>query len=241
MKTKIAVLLIALGLASPAFSQPAIVTATHSRWYGTIGLGYAKTANIISENDLHNYLIQGFGITYCNCTYGGSDSDHDFSWKLAVGYRLSRFFRVEAFYTDFGNIKAKASFSGSALLLGYPFTGTSKLDYTVGTWASGLAVTAGYPITNHFRAYAKLGWFYSKTDTTVKESITDTYFVPTYSYSVSAKDSSDGSGSLAGLGASFSIGTNYVIALEWNRYNHIKALNQTTNIDVIDGNFRYYF
>jgi OOP family OmpA-OmpF porin len=126
-----------------------------------------------------------------NCPSGYSCDFKDTSWKVFGGYRLHRNFAAEVFYANWGEIKVASG----------PVSATGKLT------SFGVAALGILPVGEQFELFGKLG--IASSDQKVSAS----------GPGVTISDSSSGSDTLFGLGASYNFTRNFALRAEWERLN----------------------
>lgn len=246
----IIILIAAMACSSLTIAKP--IDASAPGFYLAGGVGYSKAKKAPKGGDVANSLAAGFGIAGCSCTIKTSDQDHDTAWDITVGYQITRYFGIEAFYSDLGQIMAKATGTGSFYIPPIPFAATNLYGSISGSVkiqskTAGLALTAGYPVLNTLRLYAKAGGFAFKTETKAKASISGTAQAPGFpvlvpvSQSQSSSDSKNGGSWLFGLGAGYALTTHWQLALEWDRFFSVDSAEGNTDVDVFKGAVQYHF
>ena len=137
------------------------------------------------------YLGAGFGQSkakeWCTNAGGISCDDRDTAWKAFGGYQFSRNFAAEVGYTNLGQFNASVA----------GLTDSAK----VRAWDA--SVLAGWPFTNQFGIYGRLGAYRANA----KE---ETNFVGNFEH--------DNSDLTYGLGAQVDFTRNLGLRVEWQRF-----------------------
>ncbi len=155
------------------------------------------------------YLGAGAGATdfrNINCSAGLTCDTSDTGWKLFGGYQFTPIFGVEGAWVDAGESTTRGTIPGTGVT-----NGKFKVDGFV------FAGTAGWPISDRFRLYGKLGaYFY------------DAKFNSTLNGVASQNTSKSGTELMYGLGLQYDFNERVGARLEWERYNDINsnAINQ---------------
>ena len=111
----------------------------------------------------------------------------DTGWKVYGGSGVNDVLGVELAYTDFGRIRASG--------------------VETEAWAGSISLTAGIPIGDRFKIFAKGGGVYGRTD--VKASAT----------SLLSSGDTDGWGYTWGAGAALGLTPTVQVRIDWDRYN----------------------
>jgi OOP family OmpA-OmpF porin len=192
--------MLAAALALPA-------TALAGPWYVGLGVGQARTSND---------LVTNRESTIINADDIRSDFDRtDTAWKAFAGYRLHRYFAVEANYADLGKAKLVTGLAGGDP----PAPASITIDRKVDGWgADGLALL---PFDEHrLTLFARAGAFraHLREDTALAGNIVFTNGEPDErSRSASQKETVFH----WGVGADWDFMPNIAVRLEWERYNKI--------------------
>jgi OOP family OmpA-OmpF porin len=150
-------LLVAAGvLAFPAAAQ--------SPWY--LGASVGQSSIDASSGDIES----GFLVDDAFTARGTTLDDRDTGWKLFAGYRLSRFFALEAGWADLG----EASFNTTIAAAPAGTTPTPPFPIRATATARGafLSALAQWPVTSSLTVFAKAGAYRSEAEFT--EVITTT-------------------------------------------------------------------
>lgn len=137
----------------------------------------------------HNYIgVSGGQSTFrTNCSDLFNCDKKDTAWKAYGGTGVNDVLGVELGYTDFGKINANSG--------------------DIEAWAGTLSITAGIPVGDRFKVFAKGGGLYGRTD--VRSS-------PTTLFDSGHKD---GWGYTYGVGAALGITRTVQVRLDWDRHN----------------------
>ncbi len=135
-----------------------------------------------------------------------SKDDHATSYTVKVGYRFSRFFELEAGYTDLG--KYDATLLGNCLPTLPP---TCSPDVNTHTSIDGvmLAAVGIWPLTEHFQLTANAGAIYREVDYR--------FGIPTDQQRLHEK----GTVMRYGLGAALPITDRFELGLDWVSYREV--------------------
>lgn len=155
------------------------------------------------------YLGLGAGATdfkNINCPAGFNCDTSDTGWKLFGGYQFTPIFGVEGGWVDVGETTVQGNVPGVGTL-----DGKGKGDGFV------LAGTVGWPASDQFRLYGKLGAYFYNAE-----------FKSTLNGVVNESTDESGTELMYGLGGQFNFTERLGARLEWERYNDIdtKAMNQ---------------
>lgn len=145
----------------------------------------------------------------------GSVDDSDVGVKFYFGYRLSRNFGFELFYTNLGEtaFEGVSSGDGSAWSAGEISGFTKNSGY-------GFSVIAGAPIGSSVDLFAKAGMF--------RWSVRHREFDSGGSY----RFSDNGSDIMLGAGISFDVSERNALRLEWERYTDVYDIYDVDFISV---------
>ena len=110
----------------------------------------------------------------------------DTAWKAYFGSSVNDILGLEVGYTDFGKIRASGGETDA--------------------WAGNISVTAGIPIGDRFRAFAKGGGIYGRTDVRASAD------------SLLQTGHKDGWGTTWGFGAALGITRTVQVRVDWDRY-----------------------
>lgn len=135
-------------------------------------------------------------------------SKKDTGWKVYGGGTWNDVWGLEAGYTDFGKINAGG--------------GDTK------AWAGNLSLTAGVPVGDRFRVFAKGGGIYSDTDVNASPS------------SLFHTGKKTGWGYTYGLGAALGITPTVQVRLDWDRYN-MDFSTGTHDVDLVSAGLQVRF
>lgn len=141
-----------------------------------------------------------------NCPTGFDCDTSDTGWKLLGGYQFTPIFGVEAAWADLGEVTLNGTAPGGAA-----FSGKGEGDGFL------LAGTVGWPATDRFRLYGKLGGFFYNSK-----------FTSTVGGVVNEDLDESGTELMYGLGAQYNFTERFGARLEWERFNDIdpKSVNQ---------------
>jgi len=129
---------------------------------------------------------------FANC------DDNDTGYKLFAGYKFSKNFALEGFYTDLGEVSVTETESGNTIRL------TAKAD------GIGLAAVGILPINDSFSIFAKAGFYHWDIDGK-----------GTGNNETNEEMESDGTDFTFGLGASYAFNESIAVRAEWERYDGI--------------------
>jgi OOP family OmpA-OmpF porin len=183
---------------------------------------HAQASGMPLKMDSGFYAGLGIGRSeardFCT-TIGGACDAKAMSWNLFAGYKLNRYFAVEAAYSDFG----KAKTSG--------FVGGVASSVTSESTAAELVAVGFLPLTDQFSFYAKGGFFRYDSDGS-----------GTGAFAGAASDK--GTELTFGLGAEYGFAGGIGLRAEWQRYLSVGSgfLNvPKADIGVVRVGARYRF
>jgi OOP family OmpA-OmpF porin len=133
----------------------------------------------------------------------------DSGWKVYAGGQIGPVFGVEVGYTDFGRIRS--------------------LGGETDAWAVPITLTAGVPIGERFRVFAKAGGLYARTDVRVD---------PTEFPDLSGDR--NGWGWTYGAGASFNVAQNISIRADWDRHR-LDFIGGRRDVDMLSAGVQFRF
>jgi len=198
--------------------------------------GFAAGSNFyasISAGDADNDMGMGTSADFIV-------DDSDLAYGLSVGYRINRYFAIEAGYQDLGEssvigIGAGGAGPGGAGGPGNAFGDTIRMqgDASLYTDTSGftLGAAASYPVNNQLDVYAKAGVFVWDTDYDYDGGVT----INGVDYSGTGSVSDDGSDFYYGLGGRWNVNERVGVGFEWVHYE------AHTDVDVIGGSMLVNF
>lgn len=175
---------------------------------GTVGLLLASSV-YAADNNWYMGASIGQNKGDSEVTAGTASLDEtDTAWKIYGGYNFNKYFALELFYADLGELSLKGnngdtfSYKGTA----YSFT-ANNASLTTEVESVGLNVLATYPVHKHFEPFAKLGLHRYDVESTVTAS------------SISSSSvSDDGTDLLYGLGFKIPITESISVIAEWENY-----------------------
>jgi len=137
----------------------------------------------------HNYVgVSGGQATFkTNCSDLFTCDTKDTAWKVYGGTGVNDVLGIELGYTDFGKISANGG--------------------QIEAWAGTIGLTAGIPVGDRFKIFAKGGGLYGKTDV---HSSPSTLFDSGHK---------DGWGYTYGVGAALGVTRTVQVRLDWDRHN----------------------
>ena len=178
---------------------------------GVAAMGLMACGSAMAQynpNDVHGYIGASAGQSDFrqDCPSTFHCDHHDTGWKAYAGSTWNDIWGVELGYTDFGKINAGG--------------GDTK------AYAGNLSLTAGLPLGDRFRVFAKGGGTYSRTDVSA---------APLFE---SGKKT--GWGYTYGLGAALGITPTVQVRLDWDRYN-MDFANGTHDVDLLSAGLQVRF
>lgn len=133
---------------SASFTTPVLAQNTAKpSWYVGAGVGYAKVTERVSEET--SLIVPG--ATASNFTFDGTNT----SGKAAVGFNLNRYVALEGSFVHFGKMYGRRDVLA-------PSAGTVDVNWKV--YGLGLAVRAGWPVTDRLTVFGKVGTARLTTD-----------------------------------------------------------------------------
>jgi OOP family OmpA-OmpF porin len=178
---------------------------------GACGGAFAQSLwDSTSPSNVHNYVgISGGQSKFrTDCASLFNCDQKDAGWKAYFGSTISDIFGYEIGYTNFGKIDASG--------------GTTKAQ------AGNVSITAGVPIGDRFRLFAKGGGVYSRTQV----SASTLALVPTGRKS--------GWGGTWGAGAALGVSPNVQVRLDWDRSN-LDFVGGSRDVDMLSAGVQMRF
>ena len=171
------------------------------------GLALAQPAYM---SNLNSYIgIEGGQSKFKTDCSSFFDCDKtDSGWKVFLGGQFSPIFGAELGYTDYGKINANG--------------GDTK------AWSGSAVLTAGVPIGDRFRVFAKGGGAYSDTDV---------HASPSTLFDTGHKT---GWGATYGVGGAFGVTPNFGIRVDWDR-TRMDFASGTRDVDLLSAGLQYHF
>lgn len=191
------------------------VRADEARWY--VGLSAGSTSSGFSEQQVDSFGRISLNYAGLNAQTLGTTTfdDSDATWSIVGGYRISRFFSIEAAYADLGSTKYK--YTGEAGRIGglrippLPITyqpATSSVSIDSSSFAlKGLGIV---PIGDRFNVHAHLGAFIANTEITASGGI--------QSRSFSGTVDDDSQDLMYGAGVGYRFHERWMLSVDWQRY-----------------------
>ena len=128
-------------------------------------------------------------------------------WKLYTGYKINRYFSLEAFYLDFGEATVNGNIGDSFSFKGQKYSfieNNSKLIAQGKTY--GVSSVATYPFHKYFEPFAKLGIQKYDIQVNIKSTLLN----------ISASDS--GTDLMYGIGFDSNISDNFAFRIELEKH-----------------------
>lgn len=175
--------------------------------------------------------------------FQGNCDEKDLAFKALVGYQLTPYFGVEAFYTDFGELSIKGDYPETTIgvllpivIPGYHWEDEREVD------GYGIAITLKLPLSKQFFISSKVGAF--RWDIERKILISGGF-----GGTQSATDDDSGIDMMFGFGADYSLSESITMRVEWERYKNVGGGDDfnniiptdKTDIDFISAGFVYNF
>lgn len=194
-------LAVALGM---VLNAAAPVMAADSGWYAGGNLGYVRTAISTSAIDAS---VRSSGAA----TSATSADENGFGWKLFFGRQINQVLGIEIGYTDFGDLDTSTRTTGPA--------GTVTGNYEFRAW--GLDVVGAMPVGKTFDLFAKLGYYWAKTDARAPSVVGGAL--------TTIGVSDNNSGLKLGVGARYYFNRNLAVRAEWEHFNDVGSARTTGN------------
>jgi len=160
---------------------------------------------------------------------GFTKDDSDSTYSIGAGYNINQYFGVEAGYQDLGEVSYGWSGAGTAVIRGVTFVGTAGIKAAVATDGYYFGPTASFPINEQFAVNARAGWYNWTADGTASFTAAGTRNGVAFAGGASATDSTDGTDTYIGFGATYKLNKNVGINLGYTEYkvDEYKAKNWT--------------
>ncbi|MBU2712625.1 outer membrane beta-barrel protein [Zooshikella harenae] len=193
MKKAVLAVALASTFVAPAFAESSInpLKDEKSGFYLGLGLGSAD------YNDAYDNLKDEYDGFMSGTT---SYTTRDMAWKVFGGYRVNKYFALEANYTSLGN--PDADFTNTS--------GTYRDEIENEIKGYGIKAVGLYPINNNFEVLASVGTFKWK----VEEDEENNRFGP-------SSETEKGTSLTYGLGANYYLTDNISVGLNWERINDV--------------------
>lgn len=181
---------LALLFATVTWTVPAIAQGTPESWRGVYGGAGGSFSNVSVE-------IPGSGCSDCYYWWGDypayDEGDGDYSYVAHVGYRVNRYFAVEAAFVDAGTIGWDKQFVWMPELEGYY---RNHVDFSAEV--PEISAVGIFPFLERWEVFGRLGVGFWSGES--EQTLTDVYTGEV----IHRHASDDGVGALAGLGLGFS-------------------------------------
>ncbi|WP_163831150.1 outer membrane beta-barrel protein [Spartinivicinus ruber] len=154
-------------------------------------------------------------------------TERDGIWKVFTGYRVNKYFGVEASYNSLGNPEADF----------YPNGSNAVVETEAEIKGYGVKAIGYYPINNSFELQASVGALKWKAEEETKVA------VGASSNKIDSK-SEKGTSLTVGLGANYNLTKNIAFGLQWERINDVgdkELLFGETDIDTYTLSAQYKF
>ncbi|MDE1465885.1 outer membrane beta-barrel protein [Spartinivicinus poritis] len=223
MKKAVLAVAVVSAFAVPAFAETNLNPFEDSKsgFYLGLGLGAADYDDSYSTaKDFYNEVGASGTLKY---------TTRDAAWKVFGGYRVNKYFGVEASYNNLGNPDADF----------YPSNGRSIVETEAEIKGYGLKAIGYYPINNSFELLASVGALKWE----VEEETKGTSFVTGRSAKFKSK-TEKGTSLTVGLGANYNLTDNIAFGLQWERINDVgdkKLAFGETDIDTYTLSAQYKF
>ena len=132
----------------------------------------------------------------------------DTAWKVYGGTGVNDVLGVELAYTDFGKIRANGADTEA--------------------WAGTISITAGIPIGDRFKVFAKGGGLYGRTDVNAPPS------------TVFNTGHKDGWGYTYGVGAALGLTRTVQVRVDWDRHN-MDFVGGSKDVDMLSAGVQLRF
>lgn len=212
----------------------------HQGAYVGIGAGQAEFSSDLSSDKWMADVRKQAGIDPTLTTNFNNSSNDDTStaWKIYAGYDFSESWAIEAFYADFGEVDAEAGWGGTGAarspdpLLNVEglFEGSASANGKANAQAFGISGIGKIPVTNWFRAFAKLGGFYYQSELKTNWNVAGNWqsvglVGPNdrpYNRNGGLDETTNGFSWLFGFGVGFTIAEHIGINVEWESFQDLK-------------------
>jgi len=176
------------------------------------------------------YATVNIGVAkYDYDTTGWTDvDDSDTAYSVGFGYEFNKYIAIEAGWLDIGKTSVSTSGTLTGTLYGKPYTATGTVAAEAKTDGFYLGPIVSLPITEKFKAYAKIGVYFWDSDLEASASGTITYNGVTYAANAKAQQSDSGNDLYFGIGVSYDIVKNITVRADLTRYEVMDE-----NVDVI--------
>jgi len=211
----------AAGLALAMAASTASASALDSGFYVSLNAGQAKADLAVEDgDDIMYFLIEDVvGGTILD---GESSVDEsDTAWSVVGGYKFNPYIAVEAGYVDLGAAEYRASAD-----VFFPGEGTFLIDGGISLGVTGFTVAAvgSLPLGESFDLHGRVGMLFS--DTELELSLSDS--------TGSASDSASYTDNevFYGVGASWYVGENWSLNLDYLLYKDVGTEDDTGETDI---------
>jgi len=204
-------------LATATFSS-AFAADSNSRWYIGLNAGQSDFDDPFSKSGFDSFYLTGIPLV----SYSSSLVKTDTTVSVFGGYQFSRYFAVEASYTNLGKERYKASgqFDPPGPLTFAPF----RVNSNFGSKGPTLAVVGAIPLGDMFDLHARLGVLFAKTEAFTEYNFEGAPF--------QSKDSASSQDFFYGLGGSLKLGQQWSLSLDWHQYKDVGDKDKTGEIDI---------
>jgi len=214
LKLKSGALLVCLGLGASMAAQ-----ASEPGWY-FVAFGGESTASGLSESQSEDNIAAIFGNVGLDVVDVTSKiDDSDTAYGIAGGYQLNDHFAFEFAYVDLG------AFNNQATVTLTDGTSTADADILLETSANGPVVSmlGILPIGERFSVFGRLGLSFLNADGTARITENGT--------SQHARQTSQKTDAIYGIGAEYSFSKYFGIRLGWDRYLDVGTKDVSGDID----------
>lgn len=212
---------VAMGLAMTTVATTTWAQEVSGGWYFGVTGGQAKAD--LDQDELDELVFDTFDAAGAPVVDGSSDlDDSDTSFSLFGGYRISRYFAVEAGYIDFGTAEYRSSGIVDPLGPQTPQPASYSADLEVKGFTA--AAVGTLPLNQMFELHARLGVLFADTEISETAAISTT--------SLSDSFSADSQDLFYGVGAGFHLGQNWTFSLEWQQYKDVGDEDETGETDI---------
>lgn len=221
MKKTALVIAISSMVSTPLFAQDSINPFADEKSGFYLGLGVG-TANYDDAYSVGEETAESLGLS-------GTKTKRDGIAKIFGGYRINKFFALEANYTKFADTDLEAS---GVILNRYM---TMDADNEISGY--GVKAVGIYPLTNNIELNASVGLMKWK----IEEDRSSKFNGSVDKDSETAK----GTSKVFGLGASYNLTNNVALGLDWERINDLgdkdKLAFGETDVDTFTLSAKYTF
>lgn len=210
----------AMGMMLSVVSSGAAAESTG--WYFGVTGGQAQAD--LNKGELDAIVDDAFFFAGAPVLSGSSDlEDEDVSWSLFGGYRFSPHFSVEASYIDLGTAEYRASgtVNPPGPVLSAP--GSYSADFEVNGFTA--AAVGAVPLGQMFQLHGQAGVLFA--DMEISQGLSVTGFG-----SSSDSFSADSRDFFFGVGAGMSIGEQWSLNLDWQRFKDVGDEDETGEADI---------